>query len=420
MSKKKTSNPSSADKNNQSLTLKVSSEKEEPRPKSKSETAVPDSGISVDDLPVEKDGTRVLATYDLEKPENCKGIVMLRVPVVSDEHMKELKVTVNIRIPFIETISAEEVEKDESCLNDKTGLAVGDTFYVITSETCEEYMEKIIECGCTVINDNDEDDHALLNALKSARTRPNGYYEDLCEYWYDGEIFHEKDVIWLSPFDPRYCPKFGEPIFVDFDTEKLEGIEPCDVKDVFNKGIVIENGRKVLTNEEKFDVYCHKSRQKLYETPTIAMQVWWLASEYAKTRDDIGIAMVCLGGKFYMPVFTFVNYNLIELESVIVLFNSVPCVPDHHSCVGVVRADIGNMPIRTWIRPHKGTIIDWARRRDQEVTAYRKIYDPEFDPYDDPYDDPTFGWMYEDGRDTGKNGNNPDSHDDDDDDGSIT
>jgi len=48
-------------------------------------------------------------------------------------------------------------------------------------------------------------------------------------------------------------------------------------------------------------------------------------------------------------------------------------------------------------------------RRDQEVTAYRKLYNPEFDPYDDPYDDPTYGWMYDDGKDgDDKKGNKPD------------
>ena len=340
---------------------------------------------------------------------------MMRVPVTTDEHMKQLNVTVNIRVPYIEIIPVEEIEKDESCLDKKGGFAIGDKFYVIAEKTYEEYEKKIIECGCTVINVNDEDDHALVKAMKAAQPRADGYYEDTHEYWYDGEIFHEKDVIWLSPFDPRYCPKFGEPVFVDFDTSKLVGIDPCDVGGVYNKGIKIENGRKVLTNQEKFEVYGNKRKQKAYETPTTSMYVWWLASEYAKTRDDIGIAMVCFEGKFYMPVFTFVNYNLIELESVIVLFNAVPCVPDHHSCVGFVRVDIGNMPIRTWIRPHKGTIIDWARRRDQEITAYRKLCDPEFDPYDDPYDDPNCGWMYEDKKDDGKKGDKPDDDDDDDD-----
>ena len=72
------------------------------------------------------------------------------------------------------------------------------------------------------------------------------------------------------------------------------------------------------------------------------------------------------------------------------------------------------MPTRTWIRPHKGTIIDWARRRDQEVAAYRKLCDPNFDPYDDPYDDPNCGWMYENEKGDDKKGDKPDDDDDDD------
>ena len=424
MSKKKASNPSSADKNNQSLTLKVSSEEEEPRPKSKSETTVPDSGgpisnepsiMTVNEVPVEEDGTKILATFRIEKTADAIGMATFRIPAaVYGQDGNTTNAFIDIIAPYIKEIPLAKIKKGRISMTNKKGFPSGDTFYVMSEKVARVFSGMLDDCGIFGSDQVNKELREFLEYLEPFKPRPNGYYEDLHEYWYAGEIYHEKDVIWLSPFDPRHCPKFGEPIYVDYDVNKLAGIEPCDVKDVYNKGIKIENGRKVLTNQEKFEVYGNKKMRKVYETPTTAMYVWWLASECAKTKDDIGIAIVCFEGKLYMPVFTFVNYNLIELESVLVLFNAVPCVPDHHLCVGLVRVDIGNMPTRTWIRPHKGTIIDWTRRRNQEVAAYRKLYNPEFDPYDDPYDDPTCGWMYDDGKDDdGKKGNKPDDDDDD-------
>jgi hypothetical protein len=150
---------------------------------------------------------------------------------------------------------------------------------------------------------------------------------------------------------------------------------------------MVSNYRRILSNQEKFEIYYYKLNKDFFEKLTPAEEIWYLASEYAKTMETPGFCVVCLNGKFNVPVESFFNYDTFESEDLITIFNVVGCFPNHHRCAGLLVADIGNMQFHTAVRYCNGHVFDWQKRINQEIEAYR-LDNPDFDPYDDPYDNP--------------------------------
>ena len=356
--------------------------------------------MAIEDLPVESDGTRVWMTSDLEAPEGAIGRIKLVVPVITDEEMVKNKVVFRITVPYVEEVKFEDVEKNEDIIKDKPCIGTGDgVFYVIAEETLKSYDELMVLAGYdTSERDKIPEDQSILDAVKSELSqfapRENGYYEDLMEYWYNGKVYHEKDVIWLEVPSTRTVLGNMKGFLANQSSDGF--LTAVDISNV--KGVEIKNGRKVLTNNEKFEIMYQNQKISFFEQPTPAEETWWLAKEYAKTKDSIGYAVVCLKGKFYIPVEDFVNFQACEIDSLAIIFNVIHCMPTHHACVALIVGDIGNLQLQTFVRYHKGGIFDWQHRFDQEMKMMRK-YNPDFDPYDDPYDSPDYGMF--DGGDEG-------------------
>lgn len=427
MSKKRISSNSTDKK--QSLTLKVDSKNEEPKQKStqavRKEAVLSIENLSDEDitslelekLPVEKDGTRILNTIEIAPPEGIDEFLMVKVPILTNPKMAELNVVLCYKIPITDRIPVDEVKKDITLIEGKFGgWVVGDEYYFTTEEVFNVVIDNAERCGVTIIRSED-DDKSLAKAISAAHPRKDGYYDDLREYWYEGCIFHEKDVIWFTPLyqDPKekYDPR---PVLMNIDADQEPLFVPCDITRAKKRNIVIENGHRVLNNEETFEVYQKPNLKKLYDTPTTDEYVFWLAKEYAKTQDTVGYAVVCFDGKFYVPCESFFDESLLDFDHLIVMFNAVPCLPAHHLYAGTLQADIGNMTMRVHVRCHKGSILNWATRRDQEILASKKVRYESYSPYDDPYDDPTLWWYFERNKDYDDNNDNTDNKNDDDDD----
>jgi len=256
----------------------------------------------------------------------------------------------------------------------------------------QEFLEKIgISVGQVVIKEGEDVAQKISEYIEEGNTiegdssaREDGYYEDLREYWYDGKIYHEKDVIWLE------LPKTGNMMGVikgfSANLDSFASIySPCDITHA--KAIMVSNHRRILSNQEKFEIYYNKLNKDSFEQLTPDEEIWYLANEYAKTMETPGFCVVCLNGKFNVPVESFFNYDALENEDLITIFNVVGCLLNHHRCAGLLVADIGNMQFYTAVRYCNGRVFDWQKRIDQEIEAYR-LDNPDFDPYDDPYDNP--------------------------------
>lgn len=350
--------------------------------------------MAISELPVEEDGTRVWVSSELNAPEGTIGRIKLVVPIITDEEMIKNKVVFHISIPYFKVISFAEAEKDSSILEDQPCIGCADrNFYLITDETLKSYEELMELAGQSTETEKLSEGESFIDAVEKSidkfAARLDGYYEDVMEYWYHGQIYHEKDVIWLEIPLTRNLMGNMKGFLANQDADGF--FTPIDIGDV--KGVEIKNGRKVLSNKEIFEIKYRNQNVEFFEQPTPAEEVWWLTKNYAKTKDSIGYAVVCLRGKFYIPVECFTNYTAFEVDYLATVFNCLNCMPTHHACAAMILGDIGNMQLQTFVRYKLGGIFDWEHRSMQELKMIRK-YNANYDPYDDPYDNPDYGISY--------------------------
>ncbi|MBQ6486289.1 hypothetical protein IJI76_00985 [Candidatus Saccharibacteria bacterium] len=330
----------------------------------------------LENLTPEENGSLVFENFQIDPPFGCKAEswpnwLALELPISGNKLAEENNVLVRIFVPYLKKVSMEEVEADPYLIAGSQSVFADDYFHLIDNETYDEYTDIMVYCGqCDNQAFNPEEvqpfAEKLANILDVApyEKRENGYYEDLCEYWYNGEIYHEGDVIWIDI--PYTHSAYGTTkgfvanldAYGDFYT-------PRSISFVRDSDIEID--------EDDGHAYDQK-------------RVWQLATEYAKTKTTIGYAVVCLNKHFNIPVESMYNTWTGEAENLIVMFNVITCRPTHHRCCGIVIADVGNMQLVTGIRYYNGGTFNWDRRIKQELAAYRK-YDPTYNPYDDPYDD---------------------------------
>ncbi len=371
------------------------------------ETEVPDDftdeelmSMAISELPVEEDGTRIWVTSELNAPEGTIGRIKLVIPVITDEEMIENNVVFHVSVPYFKVIPFAEVEKDESILKDNPCIGCADrNFYLITDETLKSYEEIMELAGQSTKTEKLPEDESFIDAVEKSidkfASRPDGYYDDVMEYWFHGQIYHEKDVIWLEVPSTRNLMGNMKGFLANQDIDGF--FTPIDISDV--RDVVIKDGRKVLSNREIFEIKYKNQNVEFFEQPTPAEETWWLAKNYAKTKDSIGYAVVCLRGKFYIPVECFTNFRALELDYLAVVFNCINCMPTHHACAAMILGDIGNMQLQTFVRYKLGGIFDWEHRSEQELRMIRK-YNANYDPYDDPYDSPDYGMSYGDENDS--------------------
>ena len=225
----------------------------------------------------------------------------------------------------------------------------------------------------------------VLGALQEVFKEPDSdvsYHENLMEYWLCGEIYHEKDVIWID------MPDIGEEegVMLGFTANGdnfSEFFTPIDISGA--KNVKVENFRRVPTSRERFEAEYYGRGIALYEMLTPAEEVWYLATKKAKEMDTSGYAVVCLGGNFYLPAEFMMNYHTGEIEELVTVFNVENCLARHHNCIGAVTADVGNVQLVTYVRYLNGRHFNWQKRLEQELSAYRRA-GIDFDPYADPYD----------------------------------
>lgn len=374
-------------------------DEEEDLPEDESADRIPDemlANLDYSKLEVNERGQRIFADFVLDCPENPMGIIEQYLPVKIDEDAIKNHVYAHVVIPFLEMIplasitpGSEHYEETGTFLMDETNA------YKLHTETfmdLQELLEKIgISEGQVVVKEGEDVAQKISEYIEEGNAiegdfsaREDGYYDDLCEYWYDGKIYHEKDVIWLEL--PKTVNMMGVIKGFSANLDSFAPIySPCDITHA--KGIMVSNYRRILSNQEKFEIYYYKLNKDFFEQLTPAEEIWYLASEYAKTMETPGFCVVCLNGKFNVPVESFFNYDTFESEDLITIFNVVGCFPNHHRCAGLLVADIGNMQFHTAVRYCNGHVFDWQKRINQEIEAYR-LDNPDFDPYDDPYDNP--------------------------------
>ena len=368
----------------------------------------------IDALTPTGDGRNIFEFYQFDAPEKFENWYYVMFPIIGNELAEKHNAHVLMVVPYLFTLPLSEILTDPRVSDDTYCIVIGETFLAVTQETSSMYEKALKHIGYdgeSMQIDNSENLKSLVEMVKSTLTRENGYYEDLMEYWYAGHIFHEKDVIWVDledmagddekadskakaeekaePEDEDQivgCRTIGDPpLFVlNFDT--LGDIHtPMDVSNV--KNVKVENYRRVLSNEEIAEAKYYNRRLEFLETLTPNEEVWYLATKKASEEETAGFAVVCLHGKFYVPVETSVNYYTHEVEEYIELFNVANCYPNHHNCIGLILADVGNMQVYTGVRYLKGRHFDWKKRIEQELKSYQQI-EPDYNPFDDPYDAP--------------------------------
>jgi len=224
----------------------------------------------------------------------------------------------------------------------------------------------------------------LLRATLGEPEKPanpeNGYNPETGEYWFDGDVYHEMDVLWISAVE-LLEEEGAEYLLANLDDGLLE---PIPMNDELAK-IEVVNYKKVLSNKAKFELKEHGYDIEKLSTLSEIELAWFLIRESAKKYQGVGYAIACLSGKFYIAVESFFNPVTFEIDNLAIMQNAEPCLPYHHACeVGVV-ADIGNLNFCTFLRYKEGSLIDWRKRFDQELRFRRQIQ-PDYDPYADPYD----------------------------------
>lgn len=362
------------------------------------EDELPDWLTDVDfsKLEVDECGSKILHDFSLSCPKEPKGVILQKIPVEVDEEFKKNRVIIRIYIPFLSQIPISEI-KPGTEYYDKTGcFMMNETdAFEIDPETYTEMQELLESCGVSKGAMEAEEGEDLSEKVAEYFSkgdvidgdfapREDGYYEDMMEYWYDGKIYHETDVIWFEL--PRTVNLMGNMKGFSANLDSFSPLyEPCDITRA--KGIKVENYRRVLSEEEKEEIEAYGKNMDFFTQLLPFQEVWYLASEFAKTKDTSGYCVVCLGGKFNVPVEGILNPETLEFENLIVAFNVMNCFPIHHKCTGVLVADVGNMQLQTAVRYAKGRVFDWRKRIDQELAAYH-LHDPDFDPYEDPYDNP--------------------------------
>lgn len=344
-------------------------------------------GLNEEEKPVElveEDGIKYLPDITLAEPEGTIGKYVFDISVDSDEEMKKDNVHVRLITPYIDAISFEDAEKDPKKLEGRPTIGMSEgVYYIFAKETMNSIVEIMEKYGHEAEVQTTNDPEAFFNSvrekLKQFAARPDGYYEDTMEYWYNGEIYHEKDVIWLEVPATRNIMGHMKGFLANQDPDGF--LQPINIGAVGN--IKIENGRKILTDEDVMKIEYQHQRKEFFEQPTPGEWTWWLAKEFAKTKDSIGYAIVCLNGNFYTPV-------ELELDYLNVVFNVANCMPTHHACAAMIIGDLGNMQMETFVKYKKGGIFIWKHRIDQELKMIHR-YNKDYDPYDDPYDSPNYG-----------------------------
>lgn len=345
--------------------------------------------IDFSKLDMTPEGKRILDDIPLNCPEDYIGIIRQEFPVKLDEDFIKNKVIIRVSIPYLKEFPLKESMPDtnEAGVYLSDGL---DVTYKIHPETYAELQELLMRIGavesCAEIHEGEDIVGKVSQyfAASANEQREDGYYEDTMEYWYDGKIYHEKDVIWYEL--PRTVNLAGNMKGFSANLDSFVPLyEPCDITSA--RSIKVQNYRRVLSEKEKFEIEYYGKNLEFFEQLLPHEEVWYLATEFAKQQETSGYCVVCLNGKFYVPVETIVNTTTFECENLIVAFNVTNCYPIHHRCSGILIADVGNMQIRTAVRYAKGKVFDWHKRIEQELKAYY-LHDSDFNPYDDPYDNP--------------------------------
>ena len=324
-------------------------------------------------------GNTLLGTFDLVGPEEAEDYTEFIFPALpGDENAKKCRLVVHIKVPYLEKVSLDELPTSEEVakMDSVPRYITKDhqNYYRVAEETYHAFLEAARECGLEGADDPPEE----------IEVHPDGYDPEMMEYWYGGEIYHEKDVIWFEI--PRTISMMGSMKGFSANLDNFIGLyESCDISRV--KNIVVKDFKRVLSKMELFEIAQRHQNPAFFEQLTYQEMVFHLAREFAKTKEEAGYCIVCLNGKYYVPVESIFNPVTMEFEDLIVAFNVVNCYPSHHKCCGLIVADVGNMPVHTSVRYHKGGIFDWQKRINQEIAAYR-LMDADYNPYDDPYDDP--------------------------------
>ncbi len=355
--------------------------------------------IDPSSLPMETDGTRILADFMLDCPVESIGAIKQKFPVKIDDEFIDNNVVIQLYIPYVAVYPLSELKADSDDETLRSFIMNEKEAYEIHPDTYKELQKVLDRCniieGRKTIKEGEDVVGQIAEFFANGDViegdfspREDGYYEDLMEYWYCGKIYHEKDVIWteMSNQTDSYGSMKGFSANLDMFNPLYEA---CDITKA--RSIVVDNNNhRVLPKEELLDIYTHGKNKAFFEQLLPYEEVWVLAKKCAKEKTAPGYCIVCLNGKFYVPVESFFNPETLESEDLIVAFNVINCTPLHHKCRGMIVADVGNVQIQTCVRFAKGRNFDWRKRINQEVETYRK-YNPNFDLYGDPYDDPPFG-----------------------------
>jgi hypothetical protein len=390
----------------------VDDEEDVPSPDDFTDEEISDMDFS--DLDKDQYGNTVLSTIVLAGAEEGEDFLDYIFPALpGDKEAEAHHLVIHVYVPYIDVVRQEELEDlakkyKEMKQAPRVLTQDGEIFFVLDENTYQSFLEAARECGVNMDEKAKEvetvdDFKTMMRELTAngevihgidSNARADGYYEDLCEYWYDGVIYHEKDVIWFE------LPKLraGERIqgFVanlDHYGKLYTGVDVTRAKT-----IKVEGGYRVLSKEEIFEIKYNHQNEDFFRQLLPAEEVWYLASEYAKTKDTPGYCVVCRNGKFNVPIESFMNYETFEFDELIEVFNILPCFLTHHKCQSFLVADVGNMQMKTAVRFLKGRTFDWGKRVEQEIDMYHK-YNPDFDPYEDPYSDPNNSYIERDGDD---------------------
>lgn len=351
------------------------------------------ANVDFSKLELDENGKRVLFESALNCPDKYEGVLTEYYEVMNDEEAIRNKVVIKVHMPYLRICELDKLEQSDvvsQCM-----ITNGKDAAFIHPDTANELSELLRKIGYPMGREEVEPGEDIRqavsslseekgkNPLRGSAAREDGYYEDLMEYWYGGDIYHEKDVLWLSI--EKRLDKDGGFIATTADLDAYGKLfEPCDITSA--KGIEVKNYRRVLSAEEKREIKKRGQKLSFFTELLPHQEVWYLATKHAELENTPGFCLVCLHGKFMVPVERRVNPITFECEDHMVVFNGINCLPQHHAFAGVVSIDVGNMPIRTPIRYCKGHVYSWEKRIQQELDHYHFI-DANYNPYDDPLDD---------------------------------
>lgn len=344
-------------------------------------------------------GVKIIADIKLTDYDNpdveAKYIAIELQYLPGDEKYQNDDVRVVVVAPFTERIPLNDLTQRLRQLDNSVYYVSDDKEAFLISNSIHDQIAMLrgicgVQSGETNIDVDRTDAKKVMEnireATKSGRfdKREDGYYDDTQEYWYNGIIYHEKDVIWVKPPTLEDAFTNGFQIYPsNFDrTDTVYRV--CDITNV--KDVKIENSRRVLSNRERFEAEYYGTLE-LMETPTPQEYAWWLAKQASTKISGVAFALVCVNGQLLLPVEAFYNPVLGEFDYLIVPFNAQTCSPENRRCAGILGAGVGNLDMVTYFRYRSGSTIDWHKRFDQELAAYRKI-SPNYNPFGDFYDEP--------------------------------